>query len=352
MFGIVERKLIFTKVLFAVGIVVAGAWIGAAQAADQLVVSVWGGSWKDMVADIVASKFTADTGIEVKFITGGTIDRLNKSKLTKDDPESDLTLTTSHVGWLYATDGLFETLDLAKVPNAVNLVPEAKLSPYHIGVWAYVYAIGYRPDLVRGITFESWADLWKPEMKGLLAMPDFDPSHVIAVAATLAGADTAHWEKGQAGLMALKPNIKAFYTDDANSQQLIANGETPVQIMLSMNAHYMIREGVPITLVIPKEGGVLGVDSVGIMKGTRHIESAYKFMNTLLDPDIQAKIAAFKKGSPTVTNARLDPETAKLPGVFTTPEQWKSQAMVIDHKLRSEKLGEWRKWFAENIMAN
>jgi putative spermidine/putrescine transport system substrate-binding protein len=87
------------------------------------------------------------------------------------------------------------------------------------------------------------------------------------------------------------------------------------------------------------------------MKGAKHSDSAYRFINTLLDPDVQAAIAAFKKGSPTVTNAKVDPETAKLPGVFTTAEQWKKQTIIIDHKLRSEKLGEWRKWFAENIMA-
>ena len=37
-------------------------------------------------------------------------------------------------------------------------------------------------------------------------------------------------------------------------------------------------------------------------------------------------------------------------GVFTTPEQWSKQAIIIDHKLRAEKTAEWRKWFAENIM--
>jgi putative spermidine/putrescine transport system substrate-binding protein len=341
----------FARLLLAVSLVAASALAAPAQAAEKLVVSVWGGSWKDMVADIVATKFTAETGVEVEFVTGGTIDRLNKAKLAKGSPESDVTLTTSHVGWLYATDGLFDTLDLKKLPNAANLVDEARISPFHIGTWAYVYTIGYRPDLVSGLTFESWSDLWKPEMKGKLSAPDFDPSHVIAIAALLAGADAANWEKGQAKLIALKPNFKAFYTNDAQSQQLIANGETPVQIMLSMNAHYMINEGVPISLVIPKEGAVLGLDSIGIMKGSANVANAYKFINVLLDPEVQAAIAEFKKGSPTVTNARLSPETARLPGVFATPEQWKSQAIIIDHKLRSEKLGEWRKWFAENIMA-
>jgi putative spermidine/putrescine transport system substrate-binding protein len=321
-----------------------------AAAQDKLVVSVWGGSWRDMVANIIGKKFTAQTGAQVEFITGGTIDRLNKEKLAKGSPESDITFTTSHVGWLYANDGLYEQLDLAKVPNARNLVEQAKISPYHIGTWAYVYTIGYRPDLVKDVSFESWADLWKPEMKGKLAAPDFDPSHLITIAALLSGGDAASWEKGQAKLKELKPSFKAFYTNDANSQQLIANGETPVQVILSMNAHYMVGEGVPIRLVIPKEGAILGIDTVAIMKGSKKAELAYKFINVALDPEVQAEVAKFKKGSPVVLNAKLDPAVAKLPGVFTTADQWNKEAIIIDHKLRAEKTAEWRKWFAENIM--
>jgi putative spermidine/putrescine transport system substrate-binding protein len=325
----------------------AQAWPAMAQ--EKLVISIWGGSWRDLVAETAAKKFTAETGAAVEFITGGTIDRLNKAKLAKDNPENDINFTTSHVGWLYANDGLYETLDLTKVPNAANLIPEARISPYHIGSWAYVYTIGYRPDLLKGVKFESWEDLWKPEIKGKLAAPDFDPSHLIVVSAMLAGGDAKTWEKGQEKLKALKPSFKAFYTNDANSQQLIASGETPVQVILSMNAHYMIGQGVPIEVAIPKEGAVLGIDTVAIMKGTKKAALAYKFINILLDPAIQAEAAKIKRASPAVTNAKLDPEVAKLPGVFTTAEQWKS-AIIIDHKLRAEKTAEWRKWFAENIM--
>src|SRR3954462_15123966 len=98
----------------------------AASAQEKLVVSIWGGSWRDLVAETAAKKFKQQTGAEVEFITGGTIDRLNKAKLAKGSPESDITFTTSHVGWLYANDGLFETLDPAKVPNVKNLVEQAK----------------------------------------------------------------------------------------------------------------------------------------------------------------------------------------------------------------------------------
>jgi putative spermidine/putrescine transport system substrate-binding protein len=336
-----------SAIVFAVGLALLSL---PAAAQDKLVVSIWGGSWRDLVAETVAKRFTQQTGVAVEFITGGTIDRLNKAKLAKSSPENDINFTTSHVGWLYANDDLYEKLDLSKVPNAKNLVEQAKISPYHVGTWAYVYTIGYRPDLVGGLTFDSWADLWKPEMKGKLAAPDFDPSHLVVVSAMLSGGDAATWQKGEAKLKALKPSFKAFYTNDANSQQLIANGETPVQVILSMNAHYMAQQGVPIKLVIPKEGAVLGIDTIAIMKGSKKVDLAYKFMNIMFDPEVQAEVAKLKKGSPVVANAKLDPEVAKLPGVFTTPEQWKKQAIIIDHKLRAEKTAEWRKWFAENIM--
>jgi len=339
------------KRIIACAAIMAAIWSMPAVAADKLIVSSWGGSWKDLISETVAKKFTADTGVEVEFVTGGTIDRLNKEKLAKGNPESDITFTTSHVGWLYANDGLYETLDLAKVPNASNLVPQAKISPFHIGSWAYVYTIGYRPDLVpAGIKFDSWADLWKPELKGKISAPDFDASHLVVVAAVLEGGDAASWEKGQAKLKALKPNFNSYYANDAASQQLMQNGEAPVQVMLSMNAYYIESQGVNVKLTMPKEGAVLGIDTVAIMKGSKKADLAYKFINIALDPQVQAEIAKFKKGSPVVTDAKVDPAIAKLPGVFTTPEQWSKQAIIIDHKLRAEKTAEWRKWFAENIM--
>jgi putative spermidine/putrescine transport system substrate-binding protein len=40
--------------------------------------------------------------------------------------------------------GLFQKLDMSKIPNVKNLVDEARFRPYHLGSWAYVYVIGYR----------------------------------------------------------------------------------------------------------------------------------------------------------------------------------------------------------------
>ena len=325
----------------------------SAFAQGKLSVSIWGGSWRDFVAENVGKRFTAETGAQVEFITGGTIDRLNKAKLSKSNPETDLIFTTSHVGWLYASDDLYEKLDMAKLPNAASLQPTANISPFHIGAWSYVYTIAYRPDLVPAdIKFTSWNDLWSPRLKGMIGLPDFDPSHIVYVSALLSGAKGAKdWPMGQKKLLELKPNIKAFYSSDATSQEKIGSGETPVQVLLSANAYHMMSQGIKINVVIPKEGAILGVDTVGINKGSKNSALAYKFMNILLDPATQTLIANKVKMSPMSTQAKVEPDIAKLPGMLVTAQQWKQEAIIIDHKQRAELLGDWRKWFTENLIA-
>ena len=323
-----------------------------AQTKEPLRVSVWGGSWRDFVADIIGKRFTAETGVQVEYVTGGTIDRLTRAQASKDKPETDIIFTTSHVGWLYANSGLYEKLELAKVPNAKRLFPEAVVSPFHLGTWSYVYTIGVRPDLLGGATITSWADLWNPKFKNMIGLPDFDPSHIIYAATVLSGGKTAkEWTMGQKRLLDLRPNIRAHYTNDATSQQMIGEGTTPIQVILSGNAYHMMSQGVKVDLIIPKEGAVLGLDTVGINRGTRNLELAYRFMNIALDPAVQTEISNRQRMGPTVTETKIDPKVSILPGFFTTSEQWRKQAMVIDHQQRAELLGDWRKWYIENVVA-
>lgn len=326
-----------------------GLYGTAVSAQDVLIVDTWGGSFRDLIDEAIATEFTARTGAKVEYVTGGTIDRLTKARL---DPTaaSDITFTTSHVGWLYVNDGLFEELDMSRLPNAENLMEQAKISPYHIGAWGYGYTIVYRPDMLpEGITFESWEELWNPDLKGMLAAPDFDPSHIIAVSALLSGAGPESWQEGQDKLGLLKPNFGAFYSNDASSQQLIAAGETPVQVMLSMNAMHMISEGIPIVVANPREGMVLGVDTMAISAGSKNQDLAYEFINIALDPKVQARIAEIKHGSPVVEGAPVPKEIADSIAVMTTPEDW-NNVINIDPKLRAEKTAEWRQYFTENIM--
>lgn len=322
----------------------------AASAQEKLVISTWGGNWKDGVA-IVGKEFTKRTGVEVEYITGGTLDRLAKAKVAKGNPESDLTNTTAHVGYLYYSDGLMEKLDYSKIPNAANLYPMAKRSDYTVADYVYIYSPVFRANAMpKDFKIDSWEVLWSAAVKGKLGLPDFDPSHIIIAATKLAGVKPEEWDKVKPKLLALKPSIKAFYQSDATSQNLMRTGETPVQVMLNINGYHLEKLGLPVKIEVPKEGAVVGVDVWGINAGSKKKDLAQKFIDLTLDPEMLAQLCNFHKCSPMNPNAKLAPEIAALPGIFTTQAQIEKEAIVVDDKTYATLLPQWKLWFTENIM--
>ena len=250
----------------------------AAHAQNALVVSVWGGNWKDTVEKVLGKAFTAKTGMPVEFEVGGTIDRLAKARVAKGSPLVDLNFTTTHVARLYISDGLYEKLDMAKIPNAKEIAKEAIRSDYHLGSWSYVYTVVYRPDLVKE-DITKWSDLWKPSLKGKIAMPDFDPSHIITSAALMGGGNEVTWQRGEGKLKALKDSIAAFYSTDAQSQDLMKTGQAPVQVMLSVNAYHLQEQGIQVKVVQPSDyPGIVGIDTMAIMAGTKKSAAAHQFI--------------------------------------------------------------------------
>ena len=322
----------------------------AVPAAEPLVVSVWGGNWRDTLERVVAKPFTAKTGMAVEFEVGGTIDRLAKARVAKGNPLVDVTFTTSHVGRLYISDGLFAALDTSQLPSLKELAPEAIRSPYHIGSWAYVYTIVYRPDLIKE-DITRWSDLWKPAFKGKLGMPDFDPSHIITIAALLEGGNENTWQKGEERLRQLKSNIVAFFSTDAQSQDLMKTGQAPVQVMLSVNAYHLQEQGVAVKLVQPADfPGIVGIDTMAVMAGTKKADAAAQFINLALSREIQTQLVESLKAGPTNLGATVPAKLRGQPGIFVTPAEWKSRGYIIDDEVRAKTFPAWKEWFTANVV--
>jgi putative spermidine/putrescine transport system substrate-binding protein len=338
------------QLLIGLAAMVAAIAATPASAQEKLVVSTWGGNWKEGV-EIIGKEFTKRTGVQVEYITGGTLDRLAKAKVARANPESDLINTTAHVGYLYHSDGLMEKLDLSKIPNSNDLYPVAKRSDYTISDYVYVYAPAFRTDLMpKDFKIDSWEVLWGEAVKGKLGLPDFDPSHIIIAATKVAGVAPADWKKVEPKLLALKPSIKAFYQSDATSQNLMRTGETPVQVLLNINGYHLIKQGMPVKIEIPKEGAVVGVDVWGINAGSKNKERAQEFINLALDPEMQRQLCEFHKCSPMNSKAKLSPELAAMPGIFTSQAQMEKEAIILDDKTYATLLPVWKAWFTENMM--
>jgi putative spermidine/putrescine transport system substrate-binding protein len=322
----------------------------AAFAQNALVVSVWGGNWKDTVEKVIGKAFTAKTGMPVEFEVGGTIDRLAKARVAKGNPLVDLNFTTTHVARLYISDGLYEKLDMAKIPNAKEIAPEAIRSDFHLGTWAYVYTVVYRPDLVKE-DITKWSDLWKPSLKGKIALPDFDPSHIITIAALMEGGNEVSWQKGEAKLKQIKESIAAFYSTDAQSQDLMKTGQAPVQVMLSVNAYHLQEQGIPVKVVQPADyPGIVGIDTLGVMAGTKKSDAAHQFINIALSREIQGELVKALRAGPVNLGAGVPATLKGQPGIFTTAAEWKSRGYIMNDEARGKNLPLWREWFTANIV--
>ncbi len=338
-------------VRFVLGLLVLLAWAPGALAAEPLVVSTWGGNWKDTMERVIAKPFTQKTGIPVEFEVGGTLDRLSKARVTKASPLVDVTFTTAHVGRLYISDGLFQKLDLARIPNVKELYKEAVRSDFHLGVWVYVYTIAYRTDLVKA-DITKWTDLWDPKFARKIGLPDFDPSHIITVSALLEGGSEREWQKGQERLRRLKPNIAAFFSTDAQSQDLMKTGEAPIQVMLSVNAFHLQEQGLPVKLVSPRDvGGIVGIDTMGVMAGTKKAEAAHQFINLALSREVQEQLVQALKAGPVHARAVVSEKLRGQPGLFTSPQEWKARGYIMDDEVRAKTLPAWKEWFNANIVA-
>ena len=288
-----------------------------ARAQNALVVSVWGGNWKDTVDRVIGKAFTAKTGSPVEYEVGGTIDRLAKARVAKGNPLVDLNFTTTHVARLYISDGLYDKLDMARLPASKEIAKEAFRSDSHIGSWAYVYTVVYRPDLVKE-DITKWSDLWKPSLKGKLALPDFDPSHIITIAALMEGGNEVNWQKGEAKLKQLKESVAAFYSTDAQSQDLMKTGQGPVQVMLSVNAYHLQEQGIAVKVVQPTDyPGVVGIDTMAVMAGTKKAEAAHQFINLALSKEIQTELVKALRAGPVNLGATVPASLKGQPGYFT-----------------------------------
>jgi putative spermidine/putrescine transport system substrate-binding protein len=208
----------------------------------------------------------------------------------------------------------------------------------------------YRPDLVKE-EITRWSDLWKPSLKGKIAMPDFDPSHIITIAALMEGGNEMTWQKGQERLKALKPSIVAFFSTDAQSQDLMKTGQAPVQVMLSVNAYHLQEQGIAVKLVQPKDfPGIVGIDCMSVMAGTKKADAAHQFIDLALSKDVQSELVKALRAGPVNGGATVPPAYRGQPGIFVTPAEWKERGYIVNDEARARTLPAWREWFTANIV--
>ncbi len=289
-------------------------------AGKTLVVGVWGGDIERLIREHVVAPLEKETGAKVELLLGGTGDRLAKIYAERTHPTMDVAFLNIYESPQALKDGVVDAPD----PSA----------PYYKTIWPGMnngcYAmslnglgIAYSKKLVTSPP--EWADMWKPQYKGKIALPPYpgaEDDGVLAVAARLAGADEHSADKAFAKLAELKP-IATTYTSLDQVFGLMGSGEVAMAPMIGGYAMAALKKDPDVGFAYPKSPGpVLVRDMLCLVHNSPNPELARKFAALALGVELQTAYATELYFGPTNMNVKVPPAMAN--DVIASPEQVKS----------------------------
>lgn len=249
-----------------------------------------GGLYEDMARRYVVEPFESETGVRVNIVPGTAAQILTRLMAERSAPAVDLVILDQMLAAKGISEGLFEKIDRANVPNLADLTKEA-LDPSGFGpiVHSHCLSLGVNTALLNVDPPTSWADLWDPRFAGMVCPGSIEltPGVLFLVQASLErGGSYQHMDPGFDAIRALKPNLRKFYRDIGEVRPLL-DSENVVVAVSSNVTQGEVDKGNPIGVIFPKEGCLASPAVAQVVKGTRAKELAERFIDTYLRPEVQ-----------------------------------------------------------------
>jgi putative spermidine/putrescine transport system substrate-binding protein len=294
-----------------------GAKVSHAQSIPTIKATHFGGPYgilEKLVGQPLAERGIAKVVYEVE--NSGTA--LAKMQAQKDNPPFNVALLTRSVAIRANNIGLIEPLSAGDITDAGQLA-DGTVAPGRIGVGFLFDSIDIMYDTKRvSQPIESWLDLWRPEFKGQLLMPalPLPMAHLIVMitAKALGGSEKDDKAIGDAfkKLKELKPNIRAFYRDPVQANQLVERGEAVACPQYSIRIGNLMKTNPTIARATPKEGVPVSIYDLTVLKGSAHQDLAKKYINLCISAPVQEQIANSLLATVVNKNVKIDTANAKF----------------------------------------
>ncbi len=301
------RTSLFTALLTVV--------LALPAAADELVVATFGGTFVDNSKKCHAAAFEKATGSTVKYVLGSSVQTAAKLRAAGARAEFDVAYMDSQIVKQMKAEGLLQPLEPAKIAHWNDVYDVSKDKDAH---WVSLMFAGtmitYNTKLVKEPP-ASWADLWKPEFKGKVAIPDISGTsgqQFLMAAARLNGGSVENIDPGFEAIKRLKPNVQMMYTQPDQLIPLFERGDIAVAVWYTDRTGAAAAKGVPVAASYPKEGAIGIVPTVSVPKASQKRELAQKYIATLLSPEGQLCFAQSQFAGPTNKTVKLPADLAKL----------------------------------------
>lgn len=188
-------------------------------------------------------------------------------------------------------ENLFEPLDY-NIINAKGVSDKQKGKDW-VGINSYSVVLAWRKDKFGDNPPKNWADFWDiekfPGRRALSVYPQ-EMFEIALMSDGVAKNDMYPLDSARAikRLAQIQPDINVWWTSGAQSAQLIADGEVDMEAIWSSRVVGVIKNGAPVDFTY--QDAVLGTGCLAIVKGTKNLDAAQKFVAGSVSPEIQARI--------------------------------------------------------------
>ena len=325
----------------------------ASVSAEQITFVSQGGAYQEAQTKAILDPVAELLGITVNQDSSPDAWPVLKTQTATGKPVWDVIDTPTKDCIRGGEQDMIEKLDFSKIPNAEKMPAEYK-SPYSVAYEFYSSVLAYNNNKFGDNPPQSWADFWDvTKFPGTRALRN----HPLATleAALLADGVPADKlypldvDRAFKKLEEIKPHIAVWWTSGAQSAQLLADGEVDMEMAWNGRVTAVAKEGAPIGYTFNE--GFLQNTSLCILKGAPNLDTAVKFVNAAISPEIQANLPTYidyGPGNPEAyATGKISAErAAELP---SSPENAAKQVLVSDDWWSSSAGEDAQKRWAEFI---
>lgn len=294
-------------------------------------------NWGNYTSPELLAKFEKETGIKVT-VTDYDSNDTALAKIEAGGAGYDLVVPSANYVTIFRDKGLIQELDLSKIPNHKNIAPEWMNVEYDPGrLWSVPWqwgttGIGVNKSVYSGDINTSAIWLEPPaELEGKVNVTP-EMNDVVALATMYAGGlpcseDAEVLKKARDLLMAAKPKWMSM---DYGMEDKMATGDVPASVYWNGAIMRARIKNPDIAYGYPKEGYIVWMDQVTLLKDAKNVDNAYAFLNFIADPENAAMISAFARYANGIAGSEaFMPEDMKTAPEIVVPAEFKDKGHFL-----------------------
>ena len=331
------------------GIFLIAATALPAHAQDTVTFVGYSGPFQERYTKAVIEPFmAAHPDIKVEYFPQtGSAAMLGALRAQKAAPQADVALMDVSVAKTGTDEGLFDKVDESVSKNVADLYPNARFEGVAgVGVTFDNLVLIYNTDAIKTAP-DSWNALKDPSLKGKVAMPG--APDIVGIGTTIifdhmnGGPDfIKNIDAGIKAMEEVAPNVQTW-EHKPDVYATVVNGQVALGVGWNARSQvYADGSKGKMKVVLPKEGTILQINTLNLVKGGPSSAAARKFVDYALSPEAQAAFTAAMYYAPTNSKAQVAPDV-----IDRTVVQAMDKVIPVDwiglSKVRDQITQDWRR---------